>query len=805
MKMNAERGSIVSALCASLLSAAFPACAGDAIPLAFPFEETCVVKGCDVSADFAVREFNLIVSNATGRTFATGSSDGCRRRIFIGRSAAAEAAVGAEAFKGLRDEESVVFARGCDLFLIGGGQLGALYAVYDFLEDNLNFRHYFKRDDGFVVDKVPRVVYGGKPTRRIPVFRGYRSATSNWSKSEWLTHVRNRSNATAQFLIPAFKCGKWRQNISGHGFLYYLPPYDPDPRNGWRPKGIRGMFKEHPEYFSLGQDGKRHDDMQLCLSNPATRDALYAALELWIRAKGDGIYMVGSNDNHNTRYCWCDGCVALEKKYDSVGGPLWEFILEACERLKKNPAYAGVMLQTLAYKGPNQTERAPKGVERFPDNFVCDAAFLNSDRELSAVFDEKLPDGTVFNRLANLRRWRELCANLSYWYYGGSNPAQLWVRMQREVKELRDCGVDAIFGCGTGGGIEFGDFTTWMFYRLLRDPDFDLEPDIRRIFALKYGPAACKVREYADMLQSLQRKAIEKLRITTGCDSPYSGFSFLEGEDIIRLRKVSDAALGLARGTEFEHNVLVSRIGLNIFTMRYFHKIRTAAATAAAKIDCGALSRETRATIDKLGLEGARRAYAMSAVTEMANYSNLKSDELPPELASYPKDKVFRILPPERSPHICGNVVPGVYTCEADPKAASGWAWTDSIPAKRDISGGVTLELYSDLERQWLVPPSKNPIPLSNFRKGEYTLWRFCETRIPSRVCIVVAGNWGGPTAVKLLGRLFDPSYQNRQWEIWISSRGEGPKFFADESPDAPSRIWIDQIFCVDKGVPDGK
>ena len=209
-QMNARHVLSAPIPVALFLLAAFPALAEGVRSQAFPFEETCVVKGCDVSADFAVQEFNLVVSNATGRTFATGTGDGCRRRIFIGRSAAAEAAVGAEAFKGLRDEESVVFARGGDLFLIGGGQLGALYAVYDFLEDNLNFRHYFKRDDGFVVDKVPQVVYSGKPTRRIPAFRGYRSATANWSKSEWLTHVRNRSNTTAQFLMPAFKYGKWK-------------------------------------------------------------------------------------------------------------------------------------------------------------------------------------------------------------------------------------------------------------------------------------------------------------------------------------------------------------------------------------------------------------------------------------------------------------------------------------------------------------------------------------------------------------------------------------------------------------------
>ena len=52
--------------------------------------------------------------------------------------------------------------------------------------------------------------------------------------------------------------------------------------------------------------------------------------------------------------------------------------------------------------------------------------------------------------------------------------------------------------------------------------------------------------------------------------------------------------------------------------------------------------------------------------------------------------------------------------------------------------------------------------------------------------------------------RLFDPTYENRQWEMWVSVRGEGPKFFADAAP-GESRLFIDQVFCVDKGVPAGK
>ena len=773
----------------------------------FPFEETVVVKGADVSADFAVQELNFIVSNATGRVFAFASAsrrdgDGTvRRRILVGRSPEAEKILGAAFFEGLQDEESAVFAKGNDLFLVGGGQLGCLYAVYDFVEDNLRFRHYFTTDDGFVVDKVPEVVWKGVATRKRPHFTGYRKNHAD-RRDCALADVRNRSNANnAERIIPGYRF-RLTPRIPGHGFNpFLLPPYDPRKDSLVDRLGIRGSFKEHPEWYSLGTDGKRHDDMQLCLSNPEARQKLLDNLILWIKARGAGVYMVGSNDNHNTRYCNCEGCVALERKYDSVGGPLWDWILWACPRLKEL-GYGDAVVSSLAYKGPTQTERAPKGVGRFPDNFNCDAAFLNFDRPLADVPDEILPDGTVFSKLANLKRWRSLCTHVSYWFYGARSPMEFHTRLQAEMRELADAGVESIGFDGSGGAYEFGDFTSWVAFRLMRDPNADLEPDLRRIFAIKYGPAAADVRAYADRLERLLKAATAKLRTT--CGSLYEGCSFLGGDDLLALRAISDRALAKAEGTPFEQKVRESRIGLNIWTLTYFHKIKAADSAAAAKIDCAAVAGEARRTI--AGLAGGKsNASLLAAVNEMANYANLENDDLPPQLGQYPKDKVFRILPPARSPHVCGTVVPGVYSCEADPKAVSGWAWMDTLGENYDASKGIGVEIYSSAERQWLWRSNQNPIPRTNFKKGEYTLWKLCTTRLPNRVCLVFANRWGSPTSVTFLGRLYDPTYHNRQWEIWISARGEGPKFFEDEDSSLPSRLWIDQIFCVDKGVPAGK
>ena len=56
---------------------------------------------------------------------------------------------------------------------------------------------------------------------------------------------------------------RMRENPPGcHTFFRYIPP-----------EGRNGYFKDHPEFFSLGKDGKR-EPRQLCFSNPELRRTL---------------------------------------------------------------------------------------------------------------------------------------------------------------------------------------------------------------------------------------------------------------------------------------------------------------------------------------------------------------------------------------------------------------------------------------------------------------------------------------------------------------------------------------------------
>ena len=113
----------------------------------FPFGSTRIVIGEEVTASFAAEELNDIVRKSTGHAFETSCGTG-GRRIFIGRSSDADRILGSDFFDSLGAEESVVTMKDGDLFLVGGDELGVLWAVYDFCEDSLGYRWFLDRLEG---------------------------------------------------------------------------------------------------------------------------------------------------------------------------------------------------------------------------------------------------------------------------------------------------------------------------------------------------------------------------------------------------------------------------------------------------------------------------------------------------------------------------------------------------------------------------------------------------------------------------------------------------------------------------------
>ena len=73
------------------------------------------------------------------------------------------------------------------------------------------------------------------------------------------------------------------------------------------------------------------------------------------------------------RFCYCEGGVAREQRYESPGGPLFDSLIELCNTLGRE--HSATLVKTLAYRR-SQTQIPPRltAGEKLPDNLIVDFA-----------------------------------------------------------------------------------------------------------------------------------------------------------------------------------------------------------------------------------------------------------------------------------------------------------------------------------------------------------------------------------------------------------------------------------------------
>lgn len=678
----------------------------------------------------------------------------------------------------LEEEETSVVERDGNIVFAGGGIAGTCYAVYDFCEKYFGYRLYGTYPGAEIVKKTSNLVWDGKTISTKPAFTGYRishNVPKARNEAEARFFRRNRNNAGDRPVSDRILGAQ-------HGLFLWVPSTEKGYGSTWLDRQIgtkwEPMFEKHPEYFSLDRHGERTSRGQLCFANKDVRKLLISRFREFAEKKGPGIYMVGSNDSHNERYCWCDGCAKMMEKYHTNGGPLWDFVLELCKAVQD---MKDVYVASLVYKGPEQTELAPTGIV-FPENFVADLGFLNSYLPPSMMRDIALPDGRVYNHLQSIRDWKAISNHVAWWYYGGATPIQTYRRMQMELKELLAAGVDSVGSCGTGGNFEFGDIGDYMFFQLLRNPEMDADAAVMDIFRHKYGAAAQKVFDYLKELELYNINNWSNPRWGFGCDDIYEKIP-LEGGDLARWQRYFDDALAIVKDDPTHlANVKVARTGLDCWSIVYANRIRQADPSFALDIDA-VLARAFDAceNAEKRGIVVKERNSARRSLSSMRYYANLKTDALPLELKGELPENV-RLCLPEDPPYFAAERA----AITNDAKAAAGVAMFG-----RNVDAGkpIRVQLYDSDAKEWLLPrASVDPRKLN---PNNYTLVSLGTARLPRVGMLVLADKWGSSLDIRSLGRFYDPSYHEKRYEFFASLRLDGRTLFCD------------RVYLVDRGMPE--
>jgi Domain of unknown function (DUF4838) len=228
-------------------------------PIANKREAACVIveqPGATLAESNAVRELARTLEKITGATFqihVAGEANVPERAIIVGPGEVARALFPEVALDKLGPEELVMRVKDGRLLLAGGRPRGTIYAACHFLQEQCGVRWWAPW-----ATTIPH-----RPTLRVPELDVRSRPAFEYREPYWFAgfepqwKAHNGANGQSHEVPDALGgCIKYK------GFCHTFYPLVPPDK----------YFGPHPEWYSLINGKRTHENAQLCLSNPELRD-----------------------------------------------------------------------------------------------------------------------------------------------------------------------------------------------------------------------------------------------------------------------------------------------------------------------------------------------------------------------------------------------------------------------------------------------------------------------------------------------------------------------------------------------------
>lgn len=373
--------------------------------------------------------------------------------------------------------------------------LGTIYAVYEFLEQQLDVRWLEPGDAGVVAE--PRAEL------RLPVTAGRWQSPFEYQRN-LRSYAWRSAHEPAVYLPPAFEMteaqGKQKRRELDHWLLRMRMGGRESLNFGhafhdwWEEHGA-----EHPEYFALNGKGERGplkpdapDRVKMCVSNPGL---VTQAVDNWLedRKRSPGSYTalcMAQNDGGGggaAEYCHCDVCRALDvqREGEPFGAHLTDrYMYMANQALRAARQFVpGALVTAYAY---SVTEEPPRR-ERLDDGIMVQfvTSMAASEQENRATYEGWQAMGA--NRL--MFRPNDLCVELGLPL---GHERRIWAHQQLAVGYgASGTDHDSVYGLWTG--------ISGLTYYVLARSHIDLErpfDDWVREYAATFGAAQPEVEAY---------------------------------------------------------------------------------------------------------------------------------------------------------------------------------------------------------------------------------------------------------------------------------------------------------------------
>jgi hypothetical protein len=471
----------------------------------------------------------------------------------------------------LSGRDAAVVCKDGDVWLFGRGANGVRYAAYDFLTVELGYRFFDARGGVKVPDLKSYQVRDGQRIVRYSFNNRKWSLAHLTGKEAVLFYFRTGLNYSLEnvfqregypegtvvdeFFVPWPFC---------HGLMDYFPKNRAAANLSWAKPFARDYDKEMPECFSLGKDGRRNVNHQPCLSHPEVRRVIkYNYFNMMARRDKPSYLDLSACDTPG-RFCWCEACQALEKKYGTPGGPLLDLLLSYSPEAAKR--YPDQKLLMLAYR-KRQTELPPKKLERLPDNVIPTFAPIDDD------FSKDWLHPNNAETLANLREWGRKCSEVLLWYYPNpygeriTPPLGNVYRLAADMRLMKEAGNIGLFfehNVGVREMTGFSELQSYIIARLSRDVTLDVDTLIDEFLDFEYAAGAKSIRQYLNELEKLTADCQKRF----AWDADIRSFDFLTPERLSKWGKLFDSVeKTLANDPEHLRNARRLRLGLDMATL----------------------------------------------------------------------------------------------------------------------------------------------------------------------------------------------------------------------------------------------
>lgn len=736
-------------------------------------------------ADYAVTKLSEYLKQMTGAEFPIVEANkvtGGGPCLYVGVSASVKEKLGGDPLTALKDQEHVSQSKAGDIFLYGKGVHGNLSAVMEFLENSLGWRWYsvFEKP---VIPTAPTVLL--KPFERKRGF-SFRSREVGLIGDPHFYYQNGMNMASEKWgSRPEASFATYLRNDKFvHSSFAYIPP-TPDTVYSksfpWMER--RDYFVTNPEFFSMHANGRRTTGLQLCFSNPALRQELTRNILKHIAiAPGNDIITVDAADNADA-FCYCPDCKALEKKYQSPGGPIYDYLIELCGLMQKQ--HPGKFVKTLAYRR-SQTQKPPTlpAGGKLPENLIISFAPI----EDCFFADWHHPDARVQETYGDIQAWGRITSHLWAWLYPnpwGSGAMLPVGNLRRNINQMRlmhKAGVEGVFTDHRGANDRSGlsELQSFLIRKLMQDVNCDTDALIREFTDHQYGPAAELARLYLEELEQGREAMRELPRAVTFTAGPHFEdriFPYLTVENIQRWqRRFDEMETQSAATPEALVNVRLLRRELDFASLWKWFKLRKANPDYFQ--DANVFASRIQAASPRPFAPGALADFM--AIIEGGGVEK----PLPAQFDGIDRSRIQSFVPTN------SGTQTGPLTVK-DADAAWGYATTIHMP---DLPLQIGFYQWESRHPPKGKEGARIRLEQKDITPGKYRLHKLGDiTLTPDCWVWFSAKSWA--TNQQLGERPYEPGALN-QWEAWVSLKIDGPTYGGKAKDDL---VLCDRIILVKK------